>query len=69
MMYIALAIKNKEYIMEVVIKINTDNAAFEDSSQELVDILERIATNGTLESGGKILDSNGNTVGSVEYNE
>ena len=55
--------------MEVVIKINTDNAAFGDNPQELVDVLEQISINGTLESGGKILDSNGNTVGSVEYNE
>lgn len=54
---------------ELYIRINTDNDAFdEDFSRELKYVLEQVPRV-TVKDGGKIKDSNGNTVGSVEVNE
>lgn len=50
----------------IKIKINTDNAAFEDNPAELTEILNKALK--IVHSGrgcGKLMDSNGNTVGNI----
>ncbi len=59
--------------MEFALKINMDNAAFEDRpAGELAKCLnavtERICLSGGDLTEGKIKDSNGNTVGSWQIN-
>lgn len=60
--------------MNIVITINTDNAAFEENPNEVSDILHQLADNcaeGSFKyiSGESLRDSNGNTVGGVEAHE
>lgn len=68
--------------MKIKIEFSTDNAAFEDSPSEIHFVLAQIArkvqsqvarAEGCLctaaEADDKLLDSNGNTVGSVEIDE
>ena len=57
--------------MELVIRINLDNAAFhEDMESELKRIGENIASDvADGETGGNIRDSNGNRVGHFEVLE
>ena len=59
--------------MDLIIKINLDNAAFEDSPlQEVRRILDALVTHSLYATGVRDLqdigmfDSNGNSVGSVE---
>lgn len=52
--------------MEFTLKINMDNAAFEDQGIELSRILHKLAKKTEdmiIEEGGKIMDINGNSVG------
>ena len=62
--------------MKIVIEINTDNAAFEDSSDELLNILkfsaERVAANKHCSNeynDFSLFDTNGNKVGEVTVTE
>ena len=56
--------------MQLNIKINMDNSAFEDNEDELKTILEQISEAVFLGvSGNPIRDSNGNKVGFWEVNE
>jgi len=53
--------------MKLTIEINTENAAFDDNENELMEIFEKIQEK--LDQGnmkGKVLDSNGNSV--ANYN-
>ena len=50
--------------MRITIDIKTDNAAFQDNDTELYDIMGRVSmavSDGERE--GRLMDSNGNTVG------
>jgi hypothetical protein len=50
----------------ITIKINTDNAAFEDNPAELKEILNKALK--IIQSGidcGSLMDSNGNKVGNI----
>jgi hypothetical protein len=52
---------------KVVITINTDNAAFDDDfSQEMEYVLSQAPKVITQSDGGKLRDSNGNTVGEIK---
>jgi len=55
--------------MDIVIKVNLDNSAFQDNQAELSEIVARQVPH-NLKPGdtGKLKDSNGNTVGSYEVN-
>lgn len=56
----------------ITITINTDNAAFDDGSDEVTRILGNLADDalyGNLFNGQHILDSNGNTCGLVTIEE
>ena len=53
----------------ITIKINTENAAFENKGMELKRIFEKLAyqaENGELYDGKKIMDINGNSIGYIE---
>lgn len=56
--------------MNITIKVNLDNAAFEDNQAELAEILAQQIPN-SLQPGYPVIlkDSNGNTVGSYEVQE
>lgn len=49
--------------MEIKIRINLDNAAFDDNPDELAEVLGQIPYEVGEGDGGKLVDSNGNTVG------
>ncbi len=55
--------------MIITIKINTDNAAFEDASEvsRIIDSVAKKIRNG--KNYGKCMDINGNSVGTWEINE
>ena len=55
--------------MQIDIRVNLDNGAFEDNPGELGDILRQVPHNPKPGDEGKLKDSNGNTVGSYEVNE
>ena len=54
---------------QLVITIDTDNAAFDyNMSNELNQVLSQVADQVAIYKGGKLKDSNGNTVGEVTVN-
>lgn len=55
--------------MQIDIRVNLDNGAFEDNPGELHDILKQVPHNPKPGDEGKLKDSNGNTVGFYEVNE
>ena len=55
--------------MQIDIRVNLDNSAFEDNPGELHDILKQVPHNPVPLTDGKLKDSNGNTVGFYEVNE
>lgn len=55
--------------MDIVIKVNLDNAAFQENQLELSEIVARqVPHNLNPGDTGRLKDSNGNTVGSYEVN-
>lgn len=51
--------------MQLTIKVNLDNAAFQDNQAELSEVvLRQVPHNPTSGDSGTLRDSNGNTVGS-----
>lgn len=55
------------YPMEFTMKVNMDNAAFEDPKQELIRILaDEVVNDLYFANEGTCIDHNGNTVGSWE---
>ena len=56
--------------MNITIKVNLDNAAFEENQLELSEIVaQQIPHNLKPGNEGRLKDSNGNTVGSYEVHE
>lgn len=56
--------------MQITIKVNLDNASFEENQMELSEILARqIPHNLRPGDTGRLKDSNGNTVGSYRVEE
>ena len=53
--------------MKLTIEINLDNAAFDDNPDELNEIMEKVVNKmDNMQFEGKLLDSQGNTVGQYE---
>jgi len=55
--------------MNIQIEINLDNAAFQDSPEELAQILDKIPNDIKPGREGSLRDSNGNTVGHWQVSE
>jgi hypothetical protein len=54
-------------MVSIIIKINIDNAAFEDDFEgEITEIFQGLIRRLPLDDGGIIRDSNGNKVGTYE---
>lgn len=53
----------------ITITFSTENAAFEDNGEQEIQRVMRRATDAIFHGGGKLMDTNGNTIGKVEVED